>query len=193
MKVCICGGTNPATNPKYFAVAQRMGELLVENDFEMVWGGNAFGVLSHVHKMYLDKQAKNTLILPKAYESDLKKMSVGETKVQKTDKVSQRTYTMFSLANAVVFIPGGIGTIYEFWSAVEYKRAEEFDIDIIMLNFDNFYQHQLAHFDFINKNGFTKTGKGGAPYKIPPEKLFHVCSTPEEVIKLLKKIKKVRG
>lgn len=193
MKVCICGGTNPATNPKYFTVAQRMGELLVENDFEMVWGGNAFGVLSHVHKMYLDKQAKNTLILPKAYESDLKKMNVGKTNVQKTDKVSQRTYTMFSLANAVVFIPGGIGTIYEFWSAVEYKRAEEFDIDIILLNFDNFYQHQLAHFDFINKNGFTKTGKGGAPYKIPPEKLFHVCNTPEEVIKLLKKIQKVRG
>lgn len=193
MKVCICGGTNPATNPKYFAVAQRMGELLVENDFEMVWGGNAFGVLSHVHKMYLEKKAKNTLILPKAYEDDLKKMNVGDTDVQKTDKVSSRTYTMFSMANAVVFIPGGIGTIYEFWSAVEYKRAEEFDIDIIMLNFEGFFKHQLAHFDFINKNGFTKTGKGGAPYKIAPEDLFHVCKTPEDVIELLKKIQKVRG
>lgn len=195
MKVCICGGTNPATNPKYFDVAQKMGTHLVENDFEMVWGGNAFGVLSHVHKMYLEKQAKNTLILPKAYEGDLKTLETGgeTTSVQKTEKVSQRTYTMFSMANAVVFIPGGIGTIYEFWSAVEYKRAEEFDIDIILLNYDSFYQHQLAHFDFINKNGFTKIGKGGAPYKIAPEDLFHVCATPEDVIKLLKKIQKVRG
>jgi len=196
MKVCICGGTNPATNPKYFAVAQEMGELLVENDFEMVWGGNAFGVLSHVHQKYMDKQAKNTLILPKAYEGDLQQMQTGKgsgTSVHKTKEVSARTVTMFRMTNAVVFIPGGIGTIYEFWSAVEYKRAEEFDIDIIMLNFDNFYQYQLAHFDFINKNGFTKIGKGGAPYKIAPEKLFHVCNTPADVIKLLKKIQKTRG
>ena len=190
MKVCICGGTNPATNPKYFAVAQEMGTLLVENDFEMVWGGNAFGVLSHVHKMYLEKKAKNTLIMPKAYEDDLKQMTVD--KVKMTDKVSMRTYKMLSMANAVVFIPGGIGTIYEFWASVEYKRAEEFDIDIIMLNFDNFYQYQLAHFDFINKNGFTKIGAGGAPYKIAPEDLFHVCSTPQEVITVLKKIQKKR-
>jgi len=193
MKVCICGGTNPATNPKYFAVAQEMGTLLVENDFEMVWGGNAFGVLSHVHKIYLEKKAKNTLVIPKAYEEDLKTMDTGRGSVKKTEQVSLRTVTMFKMANAVVFIPGGIGTIYEFWSAVEYKRAEEFDIDIILLNYDNFYQYQLAHFDFINKNGFTKTGKGGAPYKIAPEKLFTVASTPQEVIKLLRKIQKARG
>jgi len=193
MKVCICGGTNPATNPKYFAVAQKMGEQLVKNDFEMVWGGNAFGVLSHVHKMYLDRKAKHTLVLPEAYKDDLKQMQVEENKtVHKTKEVSARTVTMFKMTNAVVCIPGGIGTIYEFWSAVEYKRAEEFNIDIILLNYDNFYKHQLAHFDFINKNGFTKIGAGGAPYKIAPEDLFHVCDTPEEVIKVLKKIQKSR-
>jgi len=190
MKVCICGGTNPATNPKYFDVARELGEMLVNNDFEMVWGGNAFGVLSHIHQQYIAKKAKNTLVMPKAYEGDLKRMNIYN--LYKTDQVSLRTVSMFSMTNAVVFIPGGIGTIYEFWSAVEYKRAEEFDIDIILLNFENFYQYQLAHFDFINQNGFTKTGKGGAPYKIQPEKLFRVVETPQEVISILKKIKKVR-
>lgn len=195
MKVCICGGTNPATNPKYFDVAREMGELLVANNFEMVWGGNAFGILSHVHKQYLENQAKNTLVLPKAYKDDLKQMTAPRDTmvVYKVGQVSSRTLTMFSMTNAVVVIPGGIGTIYEFWSAVEYKRAEEFDIEIILLNYENFYGHQLAHFDFINKNGFTKTGKGGTPYKIAPEKLFRVVNTPREVITLLKKIQKTRA
>ena len=185
MKVCICGGTNPATNPKFLGVAKELGEMLVAGDFEMVWGGNAFGVLSHVHKQYMDKKKANTLVLPKAYEGDLKTMKTD--KVEKTEKVSERTYKMFSMSNAIVFIPGGIGTIYEFWSAVEYKRAEEFNIEIILLNHKNFYKHQLKHFDFINKNGFTKTGAGGAPYKIAPENLFRVVNTPEEVIEILKK------
>ena len=195
MKVCICGGTNPATNPKYYEVAQRMGELLVKSDFEMVWGGNAFGVLSHIHKEYLAKQKANTLVLPAAYKDDLKQMdgNMDSTNVQSTDKVSQRTYEMFKLSDALVIMPGGIGTIYEFWSAVEYKRAEEFDIDIIVLNYDNFYQHQLAHYKFINDNGFTKVGAGGAPYKIKPEDLFMVAKTPEEVIEMLKEVQKRRG
>jgi len=194
MKVCICGGTNPATNPKFFAVAQKMGELLVASDFEMVWGGNAFGVLSHIHKQYIEKQKKNTLLMPKAYEYDLDVMESGKKdKVELIDKVSERTYKMFTMADAVVFMPGGIGTIYEFWSAVEYRRAQEFDIEIILLNHQGFYKHQLAHFDFINKNGFTKTGAGGAPYKIAPEDLFQVVDTPEEVIEVLMRAKTKRG
>jgi len=194
LKVCVCGGTNPATNPKYYEVAQKTGELLVKGDFEMVWGGNAFGVLSHIHKEYLDKQKANTLVLPKAYENDLRQMdNMKSTNVEMSDKVSQRTYQMFTLSDAVVIMPGGIGTIYEFWSAVEYKRAEEFDIEIILLDYKDFYKHQLAHYKFINDNGFTKVGAGGAPYKIKPEDLFHVARTPEEVIKILKDIAKKRG
>ena len=195
MKVCICGGTNPATNPKYYEVAQKMGELLVKSDFEMVWGGNAFGVLSHIHKQYLDKQKANTLVLPAAYKDDLKQMdgNMASTNVQSTEKVSQRTYEMFKLSDALVIMPGGIGTIYEFWSAVEYKRAEEFDIDIVLLDYKDFYKHQLAHYKFINDNGFTKVGAGGAPYKIKPEDLFMVAKTPEEVIEKLKEVQKRRG
>jgi hypothetical protein len=173
MKVCICGGTNPATNPKYFAVAQEMGELLVNNDFEMVWGGNAFGVLSHVHQQYIEKQKKNTLVLPAAYEGDLATMKVDANKtVHKTKEVSARTVTMFSMTNAVVCIPGGIGTIYEFWSAVEYRRAEEFDIEIILLNYKGFYKHQLEHFKFINENGFTKSAKAVHRTRLRPRICF---------------------
>jgi len=191
MKVCICGGTNPATNPKWLGVASKLGELLCKHDYEMVWGGNAFGVLSHIHKQYIEKQKANTLILPRAYEEDLKKMTVD--KVVATDRVSERSRQMFEMTNVVIVIPGGIGTIYEFWYAVEGKRAGEYDIDIILLNYENFYKHQLEHFKFINENGFTKIGKGGAPYKMKAEDLFKVVETPEELIKELAKIKKRRG
>ena len=191
MKVCICGGTNPATNPKWLGVAGKLGELLCHHDYEMVWGGNAFGVLSHIHKQYIEKQKANTLILPRAYEEDIKKMKVD--KVVATDRVSERSRQMFEMTNVVIVIPGGIGTIYEFWYAVEGKRAGEYDIDIILLNHENFYKHQLEHFKFINAEGFTKIGKGGAPYKMKAEDLFKVVDTPEELIKELSKIKRRRG
>ena len=191
MRICVCGGTNPATNPKYLGFADELGQALVDHNFDMIWGGNAFGALARVHKKYEDNKKNNTLVLPAAYIDDLDKLQIRN--VIKTDTVSRRTRKMFSLADVILVIPGGIGTIYEFWSAVEYKRAHEFDIDIILYNCDNFYKHQLAHFKFINENGFTKVGVGGASYKMQPEELFKVLSTPEEVIDELRRIQKVRG
>jgi len=191
MKVCVCGGTNPATNPKWLQGACELGELMCQHDFEMVWGGNAFGVLSSVHKHYIEKQKDNTLVLPTAYEDDL--LTMETDKVVRTDLVVERTHQMFLMADVVVIIPGGIGTIYEFWTAVEGLRAGEYGFNIIMLNYKGFYKNQLEHFKFINENGFTKIGAGGAPYKIEPTDLFTVVETPEQVIEQLLKIKSHRS
>ena len=191
MKVCVFGGTNPATNPKYYDIACEMGKLFVEADIEKVWGGNAHGVLAQIHKHYVETGKPNTLVLPSAYEDDLKTMNTD--KVVKTDTIADRTRGLIAPADVIVVMPGGIGTIYEFWAAVEYRRAEEFSYEIIMLNYDGFFKHQLAHFDFINENGFTKIGKGGAPYKIDPKNLFKVASTPQEVIAEILKVRKKLG
>jgi len=182
MKVCIFGGTNPATNPKYIENAKKVGELLVEHKFEKVWGGNAHGVLAAINKHYQKKDIDHTLIIPEVYSDDLKTMNTK--KVVKSKSICTRMEAMLEATDggAIIVMPGGIGTIFEFWTAVECKRAEEFDVEIIVFNYDGFYKHQLAHYDFINENGFTKIGVGGSPYRICPTKLFHVAETPEQVV-----------
>ncbi|MCL2755822.1 MAG: LOG family protein [Firmicutes bacterium] len=191
MRVCVFGGTNPATNPKYYGVAETLGKMLVENGFEKVFGGNRHGVLAQIHKEYVEKNAPNTVILPEAYKDDLKEMKTD--KVVFTNTICTRLEAMLEKAEAIVVMPGGIGTMHEFWTAIECRRAEEFDFEVILLNYDNFYKHQIAFFDFIGENGFTKIGKGGAPYKIEPKDLFTIVSTPEEVIEKLNAVKKAKG
>ncbi|MCL2228658.1 MAG: LOG family protein [Firmicutes bacterium] len=192
MKVCVIGGTNPATNPKWLDFAEDLGKRMCDAHFEMVWGGNAFGVLSHIHKKYVKYDKPNTLVMPDTYKDDLKVMKTD--KVVATELVVERTHEMFLLANhgAILCVPGGIGTIYEFWTAIEGLRAGEYDFDIIMLNYKGFFDDQLKFFDFINQEGFTKIGKGGAPYKIEPTDLFKVVTTPEEVLVELEKIRDKR-
>ena len=187
MKVAVFGGTNPATNPKWYGVAEQMGKLLVEHGYEMVWGGNAHGVLTKMHKEFQDKGAKNTLMLPKAYEDDLKSMDTDD--VVLIDTIADRTRGMIEKADAIIVMPGGIGTIYEFWSAVEYRRAEEFDFELILLNYEDFFQYQLAHYGFIYEHGFTTITHEASPYKIDPKDLFAIASSPKAVIKILERLK----
>jgi len=188
LKVCVFGGTNPATNPKYYSVAQEMGKLMAKEKFEKVWGGNAHGVLAEINKKYVGKDVKSTLMIPQTYESDLETMDVEN--VVKTKDILSRAEAMLAAADVVVVMPGGIGTIFEFWTAVEVRRAEEYKFDIILLNYDDFYQYQLAHYGFIYEHGFTKIGAGGAPYRIDPKDLFIICTTPQEVIARLKELRK---
>ena len=190
MKVCICGGTNPATNPKYLGFGDELGQMLCDNDIRMIWGGNAYGVLSQIHEKYQQNRKGNTLILPRRYEKDLASMKAE--RVIMTDSLFDRMAKMFHLTNVVLFLPGGIGTMFEFWSALECKRAREYDIDIVVFNYNNFFKNQFAHFDFINANGFTRIGAGGAPYIMEPTSLFSVANTTQEVIYQLLEIKRRR-
>jgi len=187
MKICIIGGTNPATNPKFYQVAEDLGKLLVKEKFEKVWGGNAHGVLAQIAEKYNKSNVKSTLILPEVYKDDLEVMDVKSVKM--AQNITDRTIQMYEDAEVIITMPGGIGTIYEFWTALELKRAEEYDFDIILLNYEGFYQYQLAHYGMIYKYGFTKIGAGGAPYRLDPKELFKVATTPEDVITILKEIR----
>jgi len=188
MKVCVCGGTNPATNTKFLNSMRRIGELFCDNDIELIWGGNQFGVLAAVHQAYVERQKPNTLYLPRVYIDDLNGMTTD--KVVVTETIPERQDAMMHNSEAVVFVPGGIGTLYEFWSAVEMLRSGEIDNKLFLYNYDGFWNKQIEFYDFINQNGFTKTGLGGSPYKIKPEDLFTVVDTPEDLITALLKLKK---
>lgn len=188
MKVCVCGGTNPATNAKFTECVRRIGELFCDNDIELVWGGNRFGVLAAIHQVYIERKKPNTLYLPKTYIDDLNGMTTDKVVVLET--IGERQDAMSRNSDAIVFVPGGIGTMYEFWASVEALRSGEISAKLFLYNFEGFFNKQIEFYDFINQNGFTKTGLGGSPYKIKPEELFTVVDTPEALIKELQKIKK---
>lgn len=188
MKVCVCGGTNPATNTKFINSATKIGELFCDHDIELIWGGNSFGVLAAIHQAYVKRQKPNTLYLPKPYIDDLNGMTTDKVVILET--ISERMDAMSHNSDAIVFVPGGIGTVYEFWACVEALRSGEITAKLVLYNFEGFYDKQIEFFNFINQNGFTKTGVGGSPYKVKPEDLFTVVTTPEELMQEILKIKK---
>ena len=180
MKVCVCGGTNPGTDERFLGSVKEIAKLFCDNDVELVWGGNRFGVLSAFYNEYQKRKKPNTLILPKVYTDDLEHMETD--KVIIVDTISQRMDAMAKLSDAIVFVPGGIGTVYEFWASVEGLRSGEYSAKLFLYNYESFFDPQIEFFNFINKHGFTKTGVGGSPYKIDPEKLFTVVTNPRELM-----------
>ncbi|MDR0384323.1 MAG: LOG family protein [Christensenellaceae bacterium] len=189
LKICVCGGTNPATDKQFLESMDEIAKLFCQNNVHLIWGGNVHGVLAVIYREYVNwnntasNQPTHTLITPEVYKNDLIGMDTDKVIITKT--IGGRTDKMFQLADYIIFVPGGIGTAYEFWTALEEKRAGAHNAEIIIYNYNNFFKYQIKHINFINQYGFTKTGKGGASYKVPPSKLFTVVKNVRELKSVL--------
>ena len=65
-----------------------------------------------------------------------------------TEDILGRTGMLIKEADALIFMPGGIGTILELMSAIDMKRNGEFDKPIIIYNSYNFFDEL---FIFLNR------------------------------------------
>lgn len=101
---------------------------------------------------------KNVMgICPEAYQSDIPNIKEYYHKVNciLTKTVGERTEALFQHSDALLFLPGGIGTIYELFTAIEYKRNGELNKPIVIYNSNNYFDGLLAFLDKMYNESFT--------------------------------------
>ena len=57
--------------------------------------------------------------------------------------VEEHRLASSTISNLIIFLPGGFGTIDEIFTSIESKRANEHDNDIIIVNFNNYYDSNI--------------------------------------------------
>jgi len=196
MKLGIFGGANPSSDRKLDIIGDKMGELLAKQKIEVILGCNTQSVMGKIYQHYFKNNLPNTLVIPKIYSDEIPKLKENEKKagiignctIIQTGSIQQRTEKILELSDSILVMPGGIGTAYEFLTAIENSRTHEKPLDkIIILNWEGYWDSLLDQIDFIIKQGFTKQDKGISRYRdIQEHNLFFVANTAKEVIKILK-------
>lgn len=121
-----------------------LNELLKEN--ELVYGAYNEGLMGLSYKVAKNNDREIIGVTPKVFENDLVNLYCDKTFV--TDDILGRTGMLIKEADALIFMPGGIGTILELIAAIDMKRNGEFDKPIIIYNSYNFFDKL---FIFLNK------------------------------------------
>ena len=99
-----------------------------------------------------------------------------------TYDMGERKKKMFEMADAIIALPGGIGTLEELTEAITLKQLSLFDAPIIILNTLGYYNSLLEFLENMIENHFLRLEHKG---------IWQVVDTPEEVIIALNK--KERG
>ncbi len=128
-------------------------ELMKKND--LVFGACNSGLMGLAYNIAHNAGRNITGICPETYKDDFKEL---ECNIEITTKsVSERTDEVISSSDVLIFLPGGIGTIYELFTAIESKRCHEFNKPIVIYNCNGYFDKLLEFMDKIYGEKFSKS------------------------------------
>ncbi|MBY0426855.1 MAG: TIGR00730 family Rossman fold protein, partial [Cytophagales bacterium] len=118
--VVFCGSSS-GNFPIYKDTAYQLGKLLASKGIDIVYGGNNVGLMGAVADGALDHGGKVTGVLPRFLESK-EAAHLGLTKIIMVDTMHERKWIMNQLSDAVITLPGGFGTMEEFFEMLTWHQ-----------------------------------------------------------------------
>ena len=174
MKICVFGASSSRLDPVFFQEAEQMGRLIGQLGHCVVFGGGADGLMGACARGAKSVGGRVIGIAPHLFNEPGFLLPECDELIL-TDSMSSRKEKMFDLSDAILSLPGGIGTMDEFFETLVLAKLGKFHGRIAVLNLDGFYEPLRALL-----NHFVETGM------LEPKDaaLVSFADTPEELAKL---------
>ena len=147
-----CGSKN-GNNPVYVNHAKELGKLLAKKNITLIYGGGSTGIMGAAADAMLENGGKVIGIITKKLV-DWEHQHEGITDLSVVDDMHIRKQKMYDLCDAAVILPGGVGTLDEFFEMVTWNQLSIHDKKIYIINSDNFFDFLLKHIQQMEKQGF---------------------------------------
>ncbi|WP_394177294.1 TIGR00730 family Rossman fold protein [Yoonia maritima] len=151
--VCVYCGSRDGVAPAYAEAAKATGEMLVQNGWRLVYGAGDVGLMGRVANAVQDAGGNTFGVIP----THLMDWEVGKRDLDSfviTETMHERKKVMFMNADAVVVLPGGAGSLDEFFEALTWRQLKLHAKPIVLLNIDGFWDPLWALLEHVVKEGF---------------------------------------
>jgi len=177
MTICVFASSSSRIDNEYAVTATSLGKLLAQAGIDVVYGGGGIGLMGRLADSVLANGGKITGVIPGFMkEEGWDHPSVSEMII--TSDMGERKKRMFQLADAVVALPGGVGTLEELTEAMTLKQLGLYQGPIIILNTMNFYKSFIEFLEHMVSGNFLRYEHKG---------MWEIAGTVEEVMVLLNK------
>lgn len=151
--VCIYCGSRDGVDPAYAEAAEATGQMLVANGWRLVYGAGDVGLMGRVARSVQDAGGQTFGVIP----THLMDWEVGKRDLDSfviTETMHERKKVMFMNANAVVVLPGGAGSLDEFFEALTWRQLKLHGKPIVLLNVGGFWDPLLDLLKHVVEQGF---------------------------------------
>lgn len=148
-------GSNFNGNPVLLKAVHHLADVMVEKKISLVFGGGRVGVMGLIADAVLERGGIAIGVIPK-FLMDKEVGHRGLTELIITENMHQRKQKMADLSDGVITLPGGFGTMEEFFEVLTWLQLGIHGNPIGLLNIDGFYNPLLMQIDVMVENKFLK-------------------------------------
>jgi uncharacterized protein (TIGR00730 family) len=176
--VCVYCASSPDISTIYLDAATQLGQLLAENKITCINGAGKQGLMGAINNSILLHGGKVCGIIPQfMVENGWCHTELSEIIV--TETMHERKAQMARSADAIIALPGGLGTLEELAEIITWKQLGLYKNPVIILNINGYYDSLLTFFETMMSEKFMSEN-----YR----NLWQVAGTLEEAMEMLKNI-----
>ncbi len=151
--LCVFCGSNPGASPVYGDAAARLGRTLARRGLTLVYGGGRVGLMGVVADAALAAGGKVIGVIPEALATR-ELAHAGLTDLQVVGSMHERKARMSELADGFLALPGGIGTLEEWFEVWTWSQLGFQPKPCGLLEVAGYYRHLLAFLDHMTAQRF---------------------------------------
>lgn len=174
-RICVFCGSRAGNRPEYAGAADRLAELLVQRELELVYGGAKIGLMGAL----ADSVMRRGGIVIGVISQVLKSREVGHsgiTELHVVDSMHARKAKMAELSDAFIALPGGLGTWEETLEVLTWGQVGIHDKPCGVLNINGYFAPLLKLLDQAHREGFLRE---------QPHGLLLIDDSPEALLERL--------
>ncbi|QKI81653.1 TIGR00730 family Rossman fold protein [Kroppenstedtia eburnea] len=153
--ICVFCGSSPGSSPVYMEGAKQLGISLAEAGITLVYGGARVGLMGAVADTVLAHGGKVIGVIPKSLV-DREIAHTGLTDLHIVSSMHERKALMSELADGFIALPGGSGTLEEFFEVFTWAQLGHHQKPCGLLNLNGYYTPLLQFIDHTIGEGFMK-------------------------------------
>lgn len=157
MKICIYGASGDRLDASYFEAARALGQELGRRGHSLLFGGGAHGLMGACAEGAAETGAEIVGIAPRFFDEP-GVLFAGCTRFIWTESLRERKAAMEDGAEAFVVLPGGIGTLEEFFETLTLKQLGLHGKPIALLNTRGYFDTLRALLEQAAEGGFMSRG-----------------------------------
>jgi uncharacterized protein (TIGR00730 family) len=175
MTVCVFASSSSRIDNKYMQAAAELGSLFARSKMNVIFGGGGIGLMGALADAVIENGGTITGVIPSFMNDE----GWGHPNVNDmivTSDMGDRKKNMFARADAVVALPGGVGTLEELTEAITLKQLGLFKGPVVILNTLNFYKSFIDFLEHMIAGNFLRREHKG---------MWVIANTPKEVLTAL--------
>ena len=154
-RICVFCGSNQGGRPEYVEAAKKLGLLLAERNIGLVYGGAKVGTMGAIADTVLDSGADAIGVMPRLLvEKEVAHSGLTDLKI--VDTMHERKHLMAELSDAFIALPGGLGTLDEFFEMATWAQLGMHDKPCGLLNVCGYFDYMIRFLDIAVSEEFVR-------------------------------------